>query len=135
MKPGPKQQLPSVKALKGTLRNDRDGDRLEIITPDSLPVEPDFLTPGGRLVWLDNIGRIAQTRQATELDSEVVAHWCNLSAAIRDAWASGAVPPSAHLAEMRKIAEQLGLFGAKSRVGTKGAEEKKANPFGKLING
>lgn len=134
MKRGPKQQLPTVKALKGTLRNDRDGNRVEIITPDSLPVEPDFLTEGGRLVWLDNIGRIAQTKQATELDSEMVATWCNLQALIRATMINGEIPPAAYLSESRKIAEQLGLFGAKSRVGTK-ANEPKKNPFGQLISG
>lgn len=134
MKRGPKQQLPTVKDLKGTFRQDRDGGRVEIITPDSLPVEPDFLTPGGRLVWLDNIGRVAQTKQATELDSETFGNWCNLQAMIRQAWEAGSAPPAAYLSESRKIAEQLGLFGAKSRVGTKTSEQKK-NPFGQLISG
>lgn len=134
MKRGPKQQLPSVKDLKGTFRQDRDGGRVEIMTADSLPVEPEFLTEGGRLVWLDNIGRVAQTKQATELDSEMFATWCNLQAMIRATMENGGVPPAAYLSESRKIAEQLGLFGAKSRVGQKTGEKRK-NPFGQLIEG
>lgn len=135
MKRGPKQELPATKVARGTFRQDRDGDRAVIISPDTLPIEPDFLTGGGRLVWLDNIGRVAQTKQATELDSEIFAVWCNLQAVIRSTMADGGVPPAAYISESRKIAEQLGLFGARSRVGTKANEAKKANPFGQIING
>lgn len=131
MKRGTKADLPSVKVLRGTSRKDRDGDKVEIIVPDSLPAEPGCLTEAGRGVWLDNIGRVAQTKLANELDSQMFANFCNLQGAIDDAWRAKGVPPAAHLSEARKMAEQFGLFGAKSRV-ISGGNLKRKNPFASL---
>ncbi len=132
MKRGTKADLPSVKALRGTSRPDRDGDKVEIILPDSLPVEPECLTVAGRSVWLDNIGRVAQTKLATELDSQMFGNFCNLQGAINEAWAMDSVPPAAHMSEARKMAEQFGIFGAKSRVISGQKSDVPGNPFNKF---
>lgn len=132
MKRGAKPTPPSQKMLAGTYQPCRDGNRFEVIAPDTLPMEPDFLTDSGRQVWLDNIGRVAQIKTLTELDSEIFANYCNLQGCIRDAFRAGAVPPAAFMSEARKMAEQFGLFGGKSRV-VSGSGEKPDNPFSKLI--
>lgn len=130
MKRGTKAATPSTKVVTGTFREHRDGGRAEIVVPDSLPIQPDSLTPDGELVWLDNIGRIAQLRTATELDSEIFANWCNLQGAIRKSFRNGHVPPSAYISEARKMAEQFGMFGGKSRVVQGGGSAPKgSDPF------
>ena len=133
MKRGRKPDLPSVRALRGSSRSHRDADKVEIIGPDMPPVEPESLTEAGRAVWLGNIDRVAQARLVTELDSELFASYCNLQAAINRVWAAGDVPPTAHLSEARKMAEQFGIFGAKSRVVSGlGRQKSKGNSFGKF---
>ncbi len=132
MKRGRKPDLPSVRALRGSRRSYRDGDKVEIILPDSLPVEPESLTEAGRSVWLDNIGRVAQAKMATELDSQMFANFCNLQGAIDDAWRSNNVLLAAHMSEARKMAEQFGIFGAKSRVVSGRKPDRPGNPFNKF---
>lgn len=130
MKRGNKGDLPSEKAARGTLRPYRDGGKVEVIEPDALPQQPDWLTEAGRAVWLDEIGRVSAVRMAGERDSTMFAQYCNLQGAIVTAWQSGEVPPAAHLMEARKMAEQFGLFGAKSRVTAGGnGGDKAGNPF------
>ncbi len=129
MKRGPKAELPSVKLRRGTHQPCRDAGRIELIEPDALPVQPDWLTDDGRQIWLDDIGRISAHRLASESDSTVFANYCNLQGAIVRAWRSGAVPPAAHLMEARKVAEQFGIFGAKSRVKSGGDGASSGNPF------
>lgn len=130
MKRGPSGETPSEKAARGTLRPCRDAYKMEIISPDALPVEPDWLTEAGRSVWLDDIGRVAPGKLATEQDSTMFGNYCNLQGAIIMAWRTGEVPPTASLTEARKMAEQFGLFGRKSRV-VSGAQPAgpAANPF------
>ena len=132
MKRGRKPDLPSVRALRGSSRSHRDADKVEIIGPDMPPVEPESLTEAGRSVWLDNIGRVAQTKLATELDSQMFANFCNLQGAINDAWRSNSVLLAAHMSEARKMAEQFGIFGAKSRVISGQKPDVPGNPFDKF---
>lgn len=129
MKRGPKADLPSEKAARGTLQPCRDDFKMELISPDALPVEPEWLTPSGRNVWLDNIGRVAPNKMATEADSDQFATYCNLQGANALAWTAGEVPPIAALTEARRMAEQFGLFGRKSRLVAGAGATPSANPF------
>ncbi len=132
MQRGNKPALPSTKLARGTFQPHRDGHNVELIEPDALPQQPDWLTDAGRQVWLDDIGRVSSVRLANERDSTMFATYCNLQGAIVQAWRAGEVPPAAHLMEARKMAEQFGLFGAKSRL-TKASDGPKSNgnPFTK----
>lgn len=129
MKRGPKAELPSVKAARGTFQPCRDGGKVQVIEPDQLPMEPVWLTEAGREVWLDEIGRVSVAKLATERDSTMFGNYCNLQGAIVQAWRAGEVPPAAMLTEARKMAEQFGLFGAKSRMNVAGNDGKSSNPF------
>jgi hypothetical protein len=129
MKRGVKPTLPSVKAARGTLEPHRDANRIEIASPRDLPIEPTWLTSAGREVWLDEIGRVSAGFFVTEHDSTMFGNYCNLQGAINLAWMSGEVPPAAHLMEARKMAEQFGIFGAKSRLQIADPGKKSANPF------
>lgn len=120
MKRGRKPDLPSVKEARGTFQKCRDADRVEVIEPDALPSQPDWLTVAGEEIWQDDIGRVAQGKLVTERDSTMFGNYCNLQGAIVLAWRAGEVPPAAHLVEARKMAEQFGIFSAKSRMGNKG---------------
>ncbi len=131
MKRGPKPELPSTKAVRGTLQRCRDAGRIEVVEPDALPAKPDWLTTAGEEVWIDDIGRVSVGRLVTERDSTMFANYCNLQGAITMAWRSGEVPPAAHLMEARKMAEQFGIFGAKSRLKVDGDGGKTSNPFAK----
>jgi hypothetical protein len=132
MQKGTKPALPSAKIARGTFKPYRDSNYVQVIEPDALPSQPDWLTEAGSAVWLDDIGRVSSVRLANERDSTMFATYCNLQGAIVQAWRAGEVPPAAHLMEARKMAEQFGLFGAKSRL-TKAAEPGKpsGNPFTK----
>lgn len=132
MKRGRKPELPSTKIVRGTYQPCRDAGKVELIEPDSLPVQPDWLTEAGQEVWMDDIGRVADGRFVTERDTTMFANYCNLQGAINQAWRSGGVPPAAHLSEARKMAEQFGLFGAKSRIMVGQKDGKTANPFASL---
>ena len=116
MKGGRKPELPSVKDARGTYQPCRDAGKVELVEPDALPLRPEWLTETGEQVWLDDIGRVSPDKLATERDSTMFAQYCNLQGAIIDAWKAGAVPPAAHLMEARKMAEQFGIFGRKSRM-------------------
>jgi hypothetical protein len=119
--------LPSEKRQRGTSRPYRDAGVIELVEPDSLPQRPDSLTEAGEAIWLDNVGRVAATRLVTERDSTMFGAWCNLIGAIDQCWRSGAVPPSAHLTEARRLAEAFGLLGSRSRLTARAAQI--ANPF------
>lgn len=130
MKRGRRAELPSVKDARGTSRPDRDGGLVEVIDHTGLPSKPDWLTAAGEEVWIDEVGRVAVGKFVSERDTTMFANYCNLQGAINQAWKAGEVPPAAHLMEARKMAEQFGLFGAKSRIGTKGnGEPPSGNPF------
>lgn len=130
MKAGRKPDLPSVKEARGTLQRCRDANRVEVIEPDALPAQPDWLTAAGEEIWQDEIGRVASGRLVSERDSTMFANYCNLQGAIVMAWRAAEVPPAAHLMEARKMAEQFGIFSAKSRMQVKGSGEgTSSNPF------
>ena len=129
MKRGTKPTLPSVKEARGTFQPYRDGNKVEIVAPHDLPIEPDWLTPHGSEVWIDEIGRVSASFFVTERDSTMFANYCNLQGAINQAWRAGEVPPAAHLMEARKMAEQFGIFGAKSRLTIADPGKQSGNPF------
>lgn len=99
MKRGHKPNLPATKRARGTYRPDRDGGVVELVEPESLPQRPDSLTEAGQLVWLDNIGRAAANRLATERDSTIFGQFCNLVGALNLAWSAGEVPPIVAITE------------------------------------
>jgi hypothetical protein len=129
MKRGRRPDLPSTKQARGTFQPCRDGGKTEIVAPMSLPMQPPWLTEAGQEVWLDDIGRVAPGRLISERDSTMFANYCNLQGAIVIAWRLGAVPPAAHMAEARRLAEQFGLFGAKSRMMISEGGVSADNPF------
>nr|WP_313427032.1 hypothetical protein [Brevundimonas diminuta] len=116
MKPGPKPKPPAVKKAQGSFQPSRGGDLVEISTLSDLPERPDWLTTAGEEVWIDDITRVTAGSLVTARDSTVFATYCNLMGAIIETWRSGEVPPAAHLSEARKMAEQFGIFGRKSRL-------------------
>jgi hypothetical protein len=121
--------LPSEKRQRGTSRPDRDGHVIEfIVEPDSLPVEPEGLTEGGRSVWLDLVPHCAG-QLATARDSMLLGQLCNLVGACNTAWASGSAPPAAFLSELRKLSELFGLAGRRSRLGVLPIGKLEPNPF------
>jgi hypothetical protein len=123
MQRGPKPQLPSTKFDKGTYQPCRDANRLELVAPDALPQQPDWLTAAGEEVWMDVIGSIALSKMATESDSVMLGNYCNLQGCINMAWrklASGdpdaVAPPIVAINQVTKMQEYFGIAGAKSRV-------------------
>lgn len=135
MKPGPKPKPPAMKRAQGTFQPSRGGDLIEISAVSggsNLPQRPDWLTTAGEEVWMDDIARVSNGSLVTERDSTVFGTYCNLMGAIIATWRLGEVPPAAHLSEARKMAEQFGIFGRKSRL-VAGDTGEKTNPF--LKNG
>jgi hypothetical protein len=107
---------PSEKRKRGTFRPCRDAAVVELIEPDALPIEPDWLTAEGRCAWMENIGRVAASRLVGEIDSSLFAVLCNLQGNLAACWATGEVPPASHLGEFRRLCELFGLAGARSRL-------------------
>jgi hypothetical protein len=123
MQRGPKPQLPATKLDNGTYQPCRDANRVELVAPDALPQQPDWLTAAGEEVWMEDIGRASQVRLLSESDTTMFANYCNLQGCIILAWrtmASGdpdaAPPPISALEHVRKLQEYFGIAGAKSRV-------------------
>ena len=129
MNRGRKPEPPSTKLARGTYQPCRDGFRVELVEPNAMPIQPDWLTEAGGEVWRDDIGRVSGRSLVTEADSTMFASYCNLQGACTLAWRTGAVPPAAHLMEVRKLAELFGIAGGKSRVKTGGDGPKSSNPF------
>ena len=139
MQRGPKPQLPALKLEKGTYQPCRDGNRVELVAPDELPRKPDWLTAGGEEVWIDDVGRAAQVKLASEADTTMFANYCNLQGCIIMAWravASGdpeaSPPPIAAINQVTKMQEYFGIAGAKSRVVKLDKGGPSGNPFSKF---
>jgi hypothetical protein len=133
MKPGAKPGLPSIRAERGTLRPDRgDMNLVELVAPDDMPQQPDWLTAAGEEVWMDDIGRVSANRLVSERDTTIFATYCNLQGANIMAWRNGEVPPIAALAEVRRLAELFGIASAKSRVVKLDKGGPGGNPFSKF---
>lgn len=128
MKRGPKPAPPETKKAQGSFQACRSGHLTEIPANNSVPQQPDWLTEAGREVWLDDIARVTQGSLVTERDSSVFGHYCNLAGALIEAWRAKEVPPTSAIAEMRKMAEQFGIFGRKSRLVADGGAAP-SNPF------
>lgn len=131
MKRGRKPDLPSTKKARGTSQPCRDAGRVEVIEHDAVPRQPEWLTPEGQMIWLEDIGRVIHHGLVGELDSTVFGNYCNLQGAIAKAWRLGEVPPSAAISEARKMAEQFGIFGRKSRMRMMKDGGASQNPFAK----
>jgi hypothetical protein len=108
---------------KGTYQPCRDHNRVELVAPDALPQQPDWLTAAGEEVWMDDIGRAAQMRLLSESDTTMFGNYCNLQGCIIQAWRAlscgdpaAAPPPISALDHVRKLQEYFGITGAKSRV-------------------
>ncbi len=125
---GHKPGLPSEKMARGTYRPDRHGNIVELVEPDSMPARPDWLTPEGEEVWMDDIGRVSAHRLVGEKDATVFGSYCNLMGAMIKAWRAGECPPIAAIAEARKMAELFGIAGARSRLKV-AAQAETTNPF------
>jgi hypothetical protein len=125
---------PSLKKQRGTYRP-RDKMTFEIITPKSLPQQPDILlTKLGAQIWLDIIGRATQAG-ASELDSYTLGLLCNLLADLSACWATGSSPPISAIGAAHRLSESLGMSGTKSRV-AKGIDLNRPaqpNPFAKFL--
>ena len=129
MQAGPKRLPPSEKRARGTYQPCRDAHVVEIADGEGMPSTPDWLTTEGQEVWMDDMGRVSPGRLVTERDSTMFATYCNLQGAIIKAWRIGEVPPASHLMEARKMAEQFGIFGAKSRLKTADPADANRSPF------
>jgi hypothetical protein len=141
---GRKRGQLSTKVERGTVRPYRDiaSEVIDpsLVAPNELPQRPDWLTPAGEEVWMDDIGRIAAGRLSGEADATMFGNYCNLQGAIIQAWRALArgvpdakAPPPTALSEVRKLQEMLGIAGVKSRI-VKGAPtgggSKSSSPFG-----
>lgn len=89
MKPGPKPKPPSVKKAQGSFQPSRSGDLIEISAPSGVPQRPDWLTPAGEDVWMDDIARVTHGSLVTERDSTSFGTYCNLQGAIIETWRAG----------------------------------------------
>jgi hypothetical protein len=150
---GRKRGQLSTKVERGTVRPYRDlppglaiagggneGGDDGFISPNELPKRPDWLTPAGEEVWMDDIGRVAAGRLSGEADATMFGNYCNLQGAIIQAWRALAkgvpgakAPPPTALSEVRKLQEMLGIAGVKSRIvkgaPTGGGSQASGNPF------
>lgn len=128
MQRGPKPKSDDEKAAAGTLQPCRETGQTLVLADDP-PSKPEWLTPEGNEVWLDDLGRVLQNRMVDEVDSSMFATYCNLQGAIIKCWRAGEVPPASHLVECRKMAEQFGIFGVRSRMKQAPSPDKPGNPF------
>ena len=120
MKRGRKTDPVAEHVSRGTVRRDRHGALVDLNpAPRDIPIAPSWMTAAGKARWGELIEAIVTAQRATGIDSEIVAHFCELCAASSAAWRSGAAPPAAHLSEQRRIAELLGVAGVSSRIGAK----------------
>jgi hypothetical protein len=115
MRRGPKPETPSVKANGGTFRPHRDRFKVEVVTPNTSPVEPDWLSAAGELIWRENI-TWAMALGLTEHDSVIFALFCNLTGDIAQTVRAGKAVSIAAQTEARRLGELLGLAGPKSRI-------------------
>jgi phage terminase small subunit len=129
MRPGPKPELPSVKANGGTFRPHRDRFKVEVVASGALPAKPDWLSAAGQTIWDENVARAAAVGVA-EHDTVIFAFFCNLAGEIAQAVRAGKVVSVAAQTEVRRLGELLGLAGPKSRIiADNPVSEGARNPF------
>lgn len=129
MKGGNKGEPPDTKLVRGTWRHDRDGSKVQIMTPDDPPMMPD-MTPEAEIVWQQQLPRVMATG-VVEFDSEFFAAYCHVVAAMRKVHAEGVAAPGSIYTEFRRMSELLGIAGPKSRVGRAPPPKPDGNPFSK----
>lgn len=130
MQRGRKPELPQVKEARGTFRNDRDGQKQQVIVPNDPPAMPDHLDAEAQSVWAEELSRVMMYT-VTEVDSSLFARYCCLEACVRSSFAEGKAPPAAYLTELRRMGELMGIAGPKSRIQT-GNVQPKRNAFGNI---
>jgi hypothetical protein len=113
MRRGPKPETPSVKANSGTFRPHRDRFKVEVVTPNTSPVKPDWLSAAGELIWRENITRAAALG-LTEHDSVIFALFCNLTGDIARTMQGGKMVSIAAQTEARRLAELRDHFLARA---------------------
>jgi len=130
MRTGRRIANPAAKALAGTFRADRHADIVEIATPaKSAPTQPRYLTKEAKLVWREEVDRVAACG-ITDADSSLFARYCTMEAVYRTQIAAGELPKAALLTELRRMAELLGIAGLRSRLARAGGTEApKSSPF------
>lgn len=128
MKRGPKPKPPAVKKNQGSFQPSRGGDLVEIPTVSSIPQPPEWLSPAALTVWNAEISRVTHGSMVVDLDTTMFAIYCNTIAGIIDVTQKGDQPSAAQVSEARKMAEQFGIFGRKSRLITDPGADK-TNPF------
>jgi phage terminase small subunit len=102
---------------------------VQLITPGDPPIMPAYLSPRAQEIWMEEISRVMQAG-VSELDSSMVGDYCSLYARVQEAFEAGGVPPAAHLTELRRTRELLGIAGPRSRQGLKdGPMQTSENPF------
>jgi phage terminase small subunit len=130
---GRKPEAPSVKAARGTLRNDRDANKIEYEVPDDPPKIPDTLSPGGQAVWEHELPNVLKAKKAKGVDSSYFARYCELESMALTCFAAEPpiAPPASMIKEINSMAAALGIAGASSRtlVIEAPAEKPKTNPF------
>ena len=132
MKPGAKMLTASEKRERGTFEPGRHGDRIAPDEDAGTPQQPEWLSPFGKEVWLDNVDKVCKANSSAALDTDLLGNFCNLQGAVIAAWRSGGLPPITALVEVRRMMELLRIGGPSSRITKDGNGPATSNPFAKF---
>ncbi|MCW2365559.1 hypothetical protein M2341_001006 [Sphingobium sp. B7D2B] len=132
MQRGPKKKSAEVKKATGTFRPSRDNPKF-LITDNSPPKLPAYLSPEAQQVWREEFNRVVQAG-TIDADSSLFARYCALESLARRDFLKGEYPKATYVVELRKLAEALGIGGVPSRAqrGTPSEDDNK-NPFAGLL--
>ena len=122
--PTPKKPA-SVHRIKGTYRDDRHGDSLEVET--AMPDRPFWLSASAIIVWQELQKELEKAGYLSKLDGMALALYCELSAEFI------ANPPAfapQKLSQMRALMGELGLTPSSRAKLPAPKNAKPANPFG-----
>lgn len=114
MRRGTKRLSAQEKQTKGTYRPSRDA-AIHVITNNSVPICPTYLTPEAQAVWHEELDRVV-AGGICGLDTSFYASYCALEAIVRDLHKNAQLPQAATLTELRRRAEMLGIAGPSSRA-------------------
>lgn len=129
MKRGAKPVPRDMKLARGTLQPCRDaGTGYEMVLQSDPPLQPNYLSPEAREVWIEEIGRV-MLAGIGERDSSLFARYCSTEALARKAFIAGEPPPAAYIIELRRMGELLGIAGPRARTGVKPDGAISGNPF------
>lgn len=127
MQPGRKAEPADTKLARGTFQPCRDANKTQVIVAGDPPMQPDYLTAAGEIVWQEVLGRVMSAGVA-EPDSNLLARYCAMEALARETLRGGEPIPATIMTALRQYEELLRIAGPKSRVGVK-QDGKSANPF------